>query len=590
MILFLDNAESILDPARPDHKEMYAVVEELTQIDTICLGITSRITTVPTHCKRPTILPLSQESACDIFYAIYDNGGRSDIISDLVERLDRHALSITLLAKVASHRVWDYDRLAGEWKTRRAQVLEAVGDGGLKATLDLSLTSPTFDKFSPSPSQTSRERFASKVRKFISPLTPHPPIFSARELLEVVAFFPQGVNEKNLEWLFPTIPDSRDILDTFCMLSLTYRSNGFVTMLAPIRDHLTPKDPKSCPLLCATKDNYFSRLAVDIHPDEPGFEKTRWIVSEDVNVQHLLDVFTSIDTRTGGIWDACDGFMMHLYWHKPRQTVLGPKIEALPDDHPSKPECLFELSRLFGGLGNDVEAKRFLASALKLQRQRGDKAQVAQTLRELSEANRHLELYGEGIQQAKEALEIYRRLGKTIGQALSLNQLAWLFFGDNQLGAAKDAASGTIDLLPEKGQEYLLCKSHRVLGMTYQSKGEKEKAISHFETALRIATPFNWSDSLFWVHYSLAWLFVDEDKFDEANAHIEQAKSHAVNDAYLLGCAMQMQAQVWYRQGKLEDAKYEAHSALEVYDKLGAARSAGTCRDLLQRIERAKNS
>jgi tetratricopeptide (TPR) repeat protein len=504
---------------------------------------------------------LSMEAACDIFYDIYSDCGRSSVIDNLLNRLDFHALSITLLATTASHNAWDYDRLAEEWETQRAQVLQTDHNDSLAATIELSLTSPTFLSLG----------------------------VDARDLLGVVAFFPQGTNEKHLDWLFPTIANTRNTFDKFCALSLTYRSNGFVTMLAPIRDYLGPQDPRSSPLLLATMDNYFKRLSVDIYPDRPGFEETRWIVTEDINVEHLLDVITSVDPNRGNIWGACYRFMNHLYWHKPRQTMLGSKIEALPDVHPSKPECLVQLSQLFTQVGNYSEQKRLLTHALGLWRRQGDDSSVADTLGQLARVNRHLDLYEEGIRQAKEALEIYKRVDDTRGQIESLEDLAWLLFGDKQLDTAENAASRAIDLAREGGYEFYVCGLHRFLGNIFQSKGDKTKAIYHLETAIRSASPFDWHDILFWSHHDLAILFRDEGKFGEASSHTEQAKLHADNDAYMLGHAIEMQASIWNVQHRLEEAKSEVLNALEIYEKLGAGKDAGSCRDLLQTIEREMN-
>ena len=50
---------------------------------------------------------------------------------------------------------------------------------------------------------------------------------------------------------------------------------------------------------------------------------------------------------------------------------------------------------------------------------------------------------------------------------------------------------------------------------------------------------------------------------------------------------MQMQANIWYRQLKLEEAKLEASHAIEILENLGASRDAGDCRKLLQMVQTA---
>jgi len=557
MVIVLDNVESILDPQGANAQEMYPIVNELTQFNNICLCITSRISTIPPECKTLEIPTLSMEAAHDTFYRIYDRGERSNPINSILERLDYHPLSITLLATVAQQNKWDADRLTTEWERQRTGVLDAQHSGSLAATIELSLASPMFRELGP----------------------------DARGLLEVVAFFPQGVNEGNIGWLFPTISGGPNMFDKFCTLSLTYRSNGFVTMLAPLRDHFRPKDPGSSPLLGTTKECYFTRLSVNVGPDEPGFEESQWITSEDVNVEHLLGVFTSIDENSGDAWNACGRFMYHLHWHKPRLVTLGPKIEVLPDNHPSKADCLQYLSWLVYLVGNRGEQKRLLGHSLELWREREDEHQVALTLAYLSEANMLSDLPKEGIENAKEASEIFERLGDTVNQAGCLITLAWAFYNDKQFDAAEDAASRAIDLLPEQGHQNKVCGGHRVLGSIYRCKGEPEKATHHLTVAFGIASPPNWHRELFWIHYSLALLFSGKGRFDDVRNHVQHAKSHTVNNPYLLARALWLQADLWYEQHRPEEARSEALQALDVLEKLGATNEAEGVRTLLRKID-----
>lgn len=181
-------------------------------------------------------------------------------------------------------------------------------------------------------------------------------------------------------------------------------------------------------------------------------------------------------------------------------------------------------------------------------------------------------------------MEICERLNDVTEQARSSQGLASPSHGDKQLDAAEEAASRSIDLLPDSRQ-FEASQGRRVLGDICRPKGETEKAVNHFEAALRIASSFNWHHRQLRILYSLAALFCHQGWFDDAHIRIERSKSYAVDDTYNLGRAIEMQARILNKQGRFEEAISEALYAVGVFEKLGATRELEGCRQLLQDIE-----
>lgn len=357
-------------------------------------------------------------------------------------------------------------------------------------------------------------------------------------------------------------------------------------MLAPIRDYLRPKDPRSSPILRTTKDCYLGSLMVQVGPGGPGFDGAQWLLSEDVNAEYLLDTLTSIDPSVDDTWNACANFMDLLRCCKPRRTVLGRKIEGLPDDHRFKANCLTMLSVLSYSIGDFGEAKRLATYTLKLETEMGDEHEVAAYLAGLCIVNRHLGLYEEGIQQGREALKIFGRCGDMGEYVKCLSSLSGLYRLNNQLDAAEEASTHALTVLPEKGQEFAVCEIHRDLGKICQSKGEERKAEDHFKTALRIASESNQCyGQLFWINFDLANFFINQAKLDDAHAHIERAMSHTPDNDYCLGRVTFLRACVWHWQRRYQEARSDALRALEIFGRLGATTNLSPCEELLRAIE-----
>jgi tetratricopeptide (TPR) repeat protein len=123
---------------------------------------------------------------------------------------------------------------------------------------------------------------------------------------------------------------------------------------------------------------------------------------------------------------------------------------------------------------------------------------------------------------------------------------------------------------------------YRILGIICHSKGKIEEAVTHFEVALGIASSSGYRTRLFWNNYALAELFSNKERFDEAHIHIERAKSRAVDGTFLLGRGIKVQVEFWYKRRRLEEAKFEALRAGDVFEKLCVVWDPEKCRDLLQ--------
>ncbi|KAH7918923.1 hypothetical protein BV22DRAFT_1134229 [Leucogyrophana mollusca] len=292
VLIVLDNAETFQDAASGSDR-IADVIDDFGSLPSVRIVLTTRNRRVSTNLRRTIIgVPaLDPSAARETFTQIYGTNGSPAIIDKLLKDLDFHALSINLLAHVATENQWTLDELTRAWGRQQTDLLE-VGGGKLQSlsvTIELSLASSSIKRLGK----------------------------DARHVMQVAAFLPQGINKKNMESLFPAITNIRSIIDALCRLSLMYRKAEVFAMLSPIRIHISNAHQARdiLPLdLTHVRNYYYAQLAGD----------GEWITTEDANVERLIahDLSRATAHDMELVYKGCARFLYLLMGHKPRPTSL----------------------------------------------------------------------------------------------------------------------------------------------------------------------------------------------------------------------------------------------------------------------------
>ncbi|KAG1838128.1 hypothetical protein DFJ58DRAFT_861802 [Suillus subalutaceus] len=346
-LIVLDNAETFEEASASSALgEIPPAIAEMANIPGVILVLTSRSRRNVLNVRWITkdILPLDLSSAQVMFFQIYQHANSSETEEDikgLLEELDFHPLSISILANAAQQNGWSPATLLKRWNDRHSKVLDA-GQGKLRSlsdTMQLSLSSPSVQNLGK----------------------------DGLRALAIIAFSPQGLNEDLATDLLPSLPQVDTICDVLCMQSLVYHQDNFIKVLAPIRhyvqDSLQAPDSACLQDMCTfyyyTVRRYSNKR--DSHADI--------IISDHLNIEHVIGInLACVQDGNKETYDICWRFLQCLKQHLPRPTTLTPAISNIRVVENSstwtlKAHCLLTLAHLYSTLSQLVEASQAFQAA-----------------------------------------------------------------------------------------------------------------------------------------------------------------------------------------------------------------------------------
>ncbi|KAH7922636.1 TPR-like protein, partial [Leucogyrophana mollusca] len=498
-------------------------IDDFGALPSVRIVLTTRNTRVSTNLRRTIIdVPaLDPGAARETFTQIYRTNGSPAIIDKLLKDLDFHALSINLLAHVATENRWTLDQLISAWEKQQTRLLE-VGDGkfrSLSVTIELSLAS-------------------SSIKQLGN---------DARHVMQVVAFLPQGINENNLEGLFPTIPNIRFIIDTLCRLSLVHHKTEAYTMLSPIRIHvLTAHQARdTLPLdLTHVRNHYYAHFGA-------------WIATEDANMERLIahDLSRATAQDMERVYWACSQFPRLLRQHKPRPTSLRTGILGKTESTPRlvdpnefsywKAWAIYYLGGLAAALSDHREAADLFTTAKNLFAHDQDHGKSARCLERVAQQYSTLGNVSAAEQTLQEALNLRReyhilspddeaRINLRLGNAMmykgQLQEALTLFTSAREYFYSTGNASRTAWAVGRQGE----AEWH---------SGNYAAARQHFETRFSLATRTNDNFEHVWNLIQLARAEARDGNYMKAHKLLEEAFTLASKGSDVDTACRMLQAQ-----------------------------------------------
>lgn len=127
---------------------------------------------------------------------------------------------------------------------------------------------------------------------------------------------------------------------------------------------------------------------------------------------------------------------------------------------------------------------------------------------------------------ARQALEIYRKLGNSNGTGMALNNLGDSLVSVSRFEEAEQAYKEALEIFTGSSNYWALAKTHKNLGRMYFEKGDRYLSKEHYRTGLFYGLESNRHAEVLEMLYGLAQIDAAEDRHLEAVEKLAQVTSH----------------------------------------------------------------
>lgn len=525
-IIVLDNFDSPWESTASSKKEVESLLASLCALDSLAVVITMRGSERPAGVQwsrpfLPQLGPLDAPSARKAFLALSDCLEDDPCIDPLLTAIDCVPLAVTLMANLAE--TDGPETLLLRWKEEHSSLLHRTPDrrSSLDISIGISLNSPRMKA-----------------------------VPEALILLSLISMLPDGIDNTQLDAIFPSIGKTRRALSALWQTSLAYNDGHNRTrVLSPIRSHMILYYQSDTPHRVSVLTYYMGLAAL----------------SSDLGGPHGQSIVKRLTPEIGNLHSIVNFTLDPTGESSTIQPLLRGAISAA-----------INLSKFirYTHLGNPETVRRASVAAGKL----GDPVLHADVLYHLAWIELTLAKGGHNLEHerlCREALAVYEQTGNINGRAECTWLLGQIYKGTKNQKECRVLYEQALALAVEAKNRYCQAKCLSNLSEIVFYGGDAKASEALSEQALplfrEIQNLTNVGLTLYWLGRLAAFRndHTADARFDEAAEIFKQAGAYpqvgriliAKGDAALARC-------------DFHGAREEYIKAIDVYGEAGGLQAS----------------
>lgn len=264
---------------------------------------------------------------------------------------------------------------------------------------------------------------------------------------------------------------------------------------------------------------------------------------------------------------------------KPTKTVKDVLLKLMSLDYNN-------IGYIYKKNGNKQEAIKYYNKGLLLQKELGNKKDIANSLTNIGSFYYQQGDIDKTIKLYKEALALFKAVEDKKGEAIVLNNIGSIYKRQGDISRALKYFHKSLAIKKEVGDLNGIATSLNNIGNIYKNQNEYNKALNYYQQSLEIRKKGGDKDGMAYTLANIGTFYQNQDEIEKALEYLHKSLEirKEINDKEGISSCLSNIGLIYYRLSEIDKAEDFFSKSLAIREEMGDKQGVASCLSSLGEI------